>query len=132
MTADDTNAYAGALLDIRRRALGLSIDETASVCDVQGRTVQRWLYEGWRIRPDAWDALGALEDAMHAAVDRALTATLDAGVDQVTLWHYRSAEGREASPHASQLPGGAHAVMVGWLADALEDAGVKVAIEWAD
>lgn len=122
-----------AEFDTRRRTLGLSVDEAAALCGVQDRTVRRWQSGAYPIPDDAEDALERLEDAMERAVDQAVKlAKAEAGRAPVVLHRYRTAEDQARSPHASSLPLGAHAMMIGWAADALAAEGVEVQIGWAE
>lgn len=131
-----------AEFDTRRRTLGLSVDETAALCGVQDRTVRRWQSGATPIPDDAGDALEQLEDAMERAVDQAVKlAKAEAGRMPIALYRYRTAEDQARSAHASSMPPGAlakgglplgaHAMMIGWAADALAAEGVDVRIEWA-
>jgi hypothetical protein len=121
-----------AEFDTRRRSLGLSVDETAALCGVQDRTVRRWQSGASPIPEDATEALGGLEDAMLEAVEQALRLATDMTTSApVVLRRYRTAGDQARSPHASSLPPGAHAMMIGWAADALEAEGIATRIEWA-
>ena len=40
--------------------------------------------------------------------------------------------GVDAAPHATGLPLGAHAMLIGWVADALEDDGHDVEMVWGE
>ncbi len=120
-----------AEFDTRRRLLGLSIEETAEWCGANRVTVQRWTKGQSRIDPRAIDRLEELEDGMAAAVERAV-ATVKNHNGPVPLFRYRSQAAVDAAPHASGMPLGAHAILIGWTADALEDAGHAVEIVWGD
>jgi transcriptional regulator with XRE-family HTH domain len=121
-----------AEFDTRRRMLGLSVEETAGLCGVQDRTIRRWVSGITPIPDDAMSALETLEDAMDEAASNAanLASQQPAGTI-VTLWRYRPATDQAQSPHASSLPLGAHAIMIGWTADILETMDVPCEIHWA-
>lgn len=40
--------------------------------------------------------------------------------------------GVDAAPHAAGMPLGAHAILIGWTADALEAEGIETEIVWGD
>lgn len=122
-----------AEFDTRRRSLGLSVEEAASLCQVQDRTVRRWQSGASPIPDDAAAALQALEDAMLEAVEQAvLFATDRVAAGPVLLWRYRTQADQDRSPHAATLPLGAHAMLIAWTADALAAEGLEVAIEWPE
>lgn len=121
-----------AEFDTRRRLLGLSIQEVADWCEVQRRTVERWISGYSGVAENASARLLDLEDRMTAAVEQAVALASVQKPDSVTLLRYRSQSGLDASPHAAGMPLGAHAIMIGWMADALEDEGMTVAIAWGD
>lgn len=119
--------------DTRRRALGLSVRELAAWHGCTERTVNRRIAGEQMVRDDDAADLDRLEDAMQRAVDEAVAlATGMTAAGPVRLTRYRTAEDQARSPHASSLPLGAHAIMIGWAADALEAEGVRVEIVWAD
>ena len=121
-----------ACFDTRRRLLGLSVQETADWCGVQRKTVQRWA-SGYSDIPDsAIERLIALEDAMSRAVDELVALAAEKGADVIELKRYRDQPGVDASPHAAGMPAGAHAILIGWTSDALEEAGHEVEIIWGD
>ena len=122
-----------AEFDTLRRSLGLSVDETAALCGVQDRTVRRWQSGASTIPDEAEQLLADLEDAMGCAVENVVELASDmTSAGPIVLWRYRTAEAQAASPHASSLLPGAHAMMIGWSADALRAEGIDVRIEWAD
>ena len=110
--------------DTLRRVLGLSVDETAALHGVQdARTVRRW-HDGTRALPDdAMPRLEGLREAMEDEVEQILRTAQG----RTVLTRYRSAA--NLAPH-SDLPPGAHAMMIGWAADALRDQGATVEIVW--
>lgn len=118
--------------DTRRRSLGLSVDETASLCGVQDRTVRRWQSGDSPIPADAAAALDQLEAAMSEAVEQALARATDhVARGPVVLWRYRTQADQDRSPHAATLPLGAYAMMIAWAAKALAAEGMDVSIQWA-
>jgi hypothetical protein len=122
----------GAEYDTRRRLLGLSVEEAARLHGVQDRTIRRWTRGVSPVPDDAALALLDLEDRMEKAVGEAVKlAKAEAGTAPVALYRYRSVEAQTRSPHASSLPLGAHAMLIGWTADALDAEGFGVAIGWA-
>jgi hypothetical protein len=81
---------------------------------------------------DAEATLRDIEERMGEAVDQAvMLAKAGAGRTPVALYRYRSVEAQMRSPHASSLPLGAHAMLIGWTADVLDAEGFDVTIEWA-
>lgn len=129
---------SGARFDTRRRALGLSIAETAVVCSRDGtpvseRTINRWINDVSAVPEDAFEALDRLEERMEATVD-ALTAAADDITMEgpVTVRRYRTAEDLLDSPDDVGLPLGAHAMMIAWLDDRLAADGIETDIVWAD
>lgn len=121
-----------AEFDTRRRLLGLSVEEAADWCGANRTTVQRWVRGKARIHPRAVERLEELEEAMSEAVEQALDLARERGADKITLIRYWTQEALDASPHASGLPLGAHSMMIGWTADALEDDGRAVEIAWSE
>lgn len=123
----------GAEFDIGRRRLGLSIAETAAVCGVTERTVNRWVRDEQDIRPDAWQNLDLLEAMMQAGAEDAVRVACDAtAAGPYRLPHFRTAEAMRRHYPSSPLPYGAQAMMTAWTAEALEDEGIAVEIVWVD
>jgi transcriptional regulator with XRE-family HTH domain len=123
----------GAEFDIARRRLGLSIAETAAVCGVTEKTVNRWMRGEQPIRPDAWHSLDLLEAAMQDAADQAVEIACDAtAAGPFRLPHFRSAEVMRRHYPDSPLPLGAQAMMTAWTAEALEDEGIAAEIVWVE
>lgn len=118
---------ASARFDTYRRFLGLSIAETAGVCGVRPRTVQRWIDEDRDIPDSAWTALDDITDAVGRAVDRIVNEAQRAGA-HATLLRYRTAEAYAESPYAEQMPLGAHALFVTLAHRRLR----KVEIQWGE
>src|ERR1700748_188855 len=109
-----------AEVDTRRRFLGLSVEETAPLCNVADRTVRRWQSGANLIPNDVKDALDDLESRMIAEVE-----TIRANASPpVTL--KRSREGP-----VGDFPAGAHAMLIAWASVDLEIDGFAVRIEWA-
>lgn len=121
-----------AEFDTRRRLLGLSMEETAEWCGANRVTVQRWIKNQSRISPSAIARLDELESRMNAAVEAAVAVARREKPDVVRLLRYRSQAAVDASPHAAGMPPGAHAILIGWKADALEAGGQAFTIEWGD
>ena len=122
-----------AEFDTRRRSLGLSIGEVAALVGVSEKTINNWTRGQTAIPADVVAALGALEDAMAEAVENVVEIATDMTDEgPLVLWRYRTPDDQARSHHASSLPLGAHAMMIGWAADALEAEGVTCVIEWAD
>lgn len=121
-----------AALDTRRRLLGLSIQETADYCGVARRTVERWISGYSTVDDGAAQRLLALEERMAEAVEQAVALAMEQRPTAVALQRYRSQAAVDASPHAAGLPLGAHAILIGWTADALEDEGIGAEIAWGD
>lgn len=121
-----------AEFDTRRRLLGLSIQETADYLGVQRRTVERWISGYSNVTPDALTRLEALERDMNEAVNQALSLARERGADDMVLYRYRSQEAVDASRHAAGMPLGAHAMMIGWASEALENDGHSVTVDWGD
>jgi transcriptional regulator with XRE-family HTH domain len=119
-----------AEFDTRRRLLGLSIEETASWCGVKRRTVERWISGYSEVSDAGVERLEELESCMIKAVERG--AAEAACEDKVVLIRYRSQAALAALPHASGLPAGAHAMMTGWLWEALDHQGADVEIVWGE
>lgn len=117
--------------DTRRRLLGLSLQETADYCGVQRRTVERWCSGYSDIATSAIDRLDGLESQMGAAVDQAVDGARRQPDDTVALLRYRTQAALDASPHAAGLPLGAHAMLIGWIAEAMADLDIAVDIVWA-
>ena len=120
-----------AAFDTRRRLLGLSVEETAEWCGANRVTVQRWIKGQSRIDPKAIVRLGSLESDMIGAVDRAV-AMVAGHPGPVPVSRYRSQAAVDAAPLASGMPLGAHAMLIGWIAYALEDDGHDVEMVWGD
>lgn len=73
---------------------------------------------------------------MDVAVDRAraevrVNARFVVGDAPVPLIRHRTQAQLDASAHARGMPLGAHAMLVGWTADALAGAGVACQIVWS-
>ncbi|MCP4564079.1 MAG: helix-turn-helix transcriptional regulator [Bosea sp.] len=124
----------GAGFDTRRRALGLSISETAAVCGpVNERTVNRWINDHSSVPPDALASLDALEEAMEKAVDRLVAIATDQTMaGPIQIRRYRTQDDLAASPDDIGIPLGAHAMMTAWLDDQLAAQGIETEIVWAD
>lgn len=123
----------GATLDIARRRLGLSIAETADICGVAERTVNRWIREEQDIRPDAWQSLGALESLMVTGMEDAVGIAREVvTAGPFRLLHFRNLEAMRRHYPDTPLPYGAHTMMTSWIAEALEEEGIAVEIVWAD
>ncbi len=119
--------------DTLRRALGLSIEETAALHGVQDRQVRRWNAGTALLPADAMARLVALRDRMHDTVNQLadkVATDVSAGTT-VRLYRYRTQAEHAASPHASTLPFGAHAIMIGWAGEAVHEMGYEVEIVWA-
>jgi hypothetical protein len=121
-----------AEFDTRRRLLGLSIQETSEWCGTQRRTVERWISGYSNVSPSAVLKLDTLKKNMAVAVDGAVKLARFHDASIVSLARYRSQGAVDASPHAAGLPLGAHAILIGWTADALQEAGFEVVIAWSD
>ncbi|RIA37457.1 uncharacterized protein DUF1870 [Hephaestia caeni] len=127
-----------AEFDTRRRALGLSIEEARFVCAHNGkpvdvRQVRRWANGESPVAQNAIDGLNALEWRMEAMVNQLVeTVTKRTMAGPVPLRRYRDQDDLDRSPEGGDLPLGAHAIYVGWAADALAAEGVGVNIVWAD
>lgn len=124
-----------AEFDTRRRLLGLSIQETADYVGAQRRTVERWISGAFNVSESAIERLQGLEDQMNEAVETVLQQTnilskKHGNADEIKLIRYASQETLDASPHATGMPLGSHAIMIGWTADALEAQGWLVVIDW--
>ena len=119
--------------DTRRRLLGLSIQEAADYLGVQRRTVERWISGYSTVDAAAAARLLGLEAAMVRAAEQAVaTVQQVASGAPAVLFRYRSQAAVDASHHAAGLPLGAHAMMIGWTADALEAEGIACEIAWGD
>jgi hypothetical protein len=103
----------------------------AQWCGANRTTVQRWHKGVSRIDPRAAARLDDLENKMAVAVEQATAVAREQKPDVVELIRYRDQASLDASPNAAGLPLGAHAMMIGWLSDALEDKGYEVTIRWA-
>lgn len=124
----------GARFDTRRRALGLSISETAAVCGgVNERTVNRWINGHSPPPEDAWGALEALETTMESAIDKLVEIASDRTMaGPIEVRRYRTQNDLSASQDDFGIPLGAHAMMTAWLDDALAAQGIDTSIVWAD
>lgn len=129
-----------AEFDTRRRLLGLSLRETGLVCHLDSRpvtekSVRRWSEGSLDIPARAIDALIALEERIGEMVDQTVaTVTARSLSGPIVLRRYRDQDELDDSPDgedASLLPLGAHAIYIGWLADALAADGVATQITWA-
>jgi hypothetical protein len=120
-----------AEFDTRRRLLGLNMEETAEWCGANRVTVQRWIKGLSRIDPKAVARLETLENSMIISAENAV-ALIFGHAGPVPLIRYRTQAAVDAAPHASGMPLGAHAILIGWTADALEDVGHEVEIVWGD
>lgn len=121
----------GAEYDTRRRSLGLSIEETAWLHNVNVRQVRRWIREDTPVPASVEARLDELEEMMGRSVDFAVqqaTDRVDAG--PIILFRYISQDVYEASPDKAGLPLGAHAMMISWAAEELRAEGVAVEIRW--
>jgi len=125
---------SGAGFDTRRRALGLSIAETAAVCGgVNERTVNRWINDHSSVPDDAFGALDALEETLERAVDRLVKiATDQTTAGPIIVRRYRTQDDLSMGPDDIGIPIGAHAMMAAWLDHALAARGVDTEIVWAD
>lgn len=124
----------GAEIDTRRRALGLSVAETAKVCGVSERSVSYWLNGGGEPRDpeDVSARLREVEDIMGDLVEAIAEGVSDtAERAHVTLPRYRTQAALDASGDGRGLPLGAHAMMIAWATDDLRADGHVVSIEWA-
>lgn len=124
----------GAELDTRRRALGLSVAETAAVLGVGARTVGYWFAgDGEPSRPDELAArLREVEDTMGDLVDD-LREQIDDEEEcgRVCLRRYRTQAALDAAGIARGLPIGAYSMTVAWAIDDLRGDGHAVTVEWA-
>lgn len=124
----------GAWFDLRRRALGLLVSETAIVCgNVRERTVNRWINDHSPVPADAIEALETLEEKMDASVDRLVKIACDmTDAGPLELRVYRTQEDLSASLDDIGIPLGAHAMMTAWLDAALAAEGIDTRVLWAD
>lgn len=129
---------SGARFDTRRRALGLSVSETATVCGRDGvsvaeRTINRWINDISVIPENAFDALDHLEERMETVVDALVAAATDRSMaGPIVVRRYRTPADLSASPDDVGLPFGAHAMMVAWFDDRLAAEAIETNIVWAD
>lgn len=122
--------YTSALLDTRRRGLGLSVPEMAAWCGVGGeKSVRNWL-NGSNPPRDPASVLARLDDLEHLMLDR-VTAVVDMAAEATDAGPVILYRHREQEPGEDAIPNGAHAVMIQWATEALEDEGIAVQIEWA-
>ena len=123
-----------AELDTRRRLLGLSMSELAGLGGVSDKTANRWVAGDRPVPGDVIDAMIALEDRMQASVDQIVSSlTSRTLVGPVALSRYRTQDDLDESFHGGDgFPLGAHAILIGWAADALEAEGIQTEIFWAD
>lgn len=124
----------GARFDTRRRALGISVSETAAVCGpVAERTVNRWINGHTTIPADAFASLDSLEESMEKAVDKLMQVAIEITMaGPIQIRRYRTQDDLAASPDDFGIPLGAHAMMTAWLDDALAAQGIDAEIVWAD
>lgn len=121
----------GAEYDTLRRSLGLSVEEAAWVHDVNVRQIRRWARDDTPIPADVIARIEGLRGLMEEMVDHAVDQVTDAMErGPIILWRYPDQASYEASPDKAGLPLGAHAMMVGWAADALRAEGVEVDVRW--
>jgi hypothetical protein len=129
---------SGARFDTRRRALGLSIGETAIVCGRAGtpvaeRTINRWINDLSNVPNDAFAALDALEIWMEKTIDRLTQIATDQTMaGPIVVRRYRTQDDLSASGDDLGIPLGAHAMMTAWLDDQLAAQGIATDIVWAD
>ena len=122
-----------AEFDTRRRALGLSLAETAAWCGVQERTAIRWCAGATPIAPTAIARLLDLEDMIAVKVEQLVeTVTKRSMAGPIDLPRYRTADELADSIEGDELPAGAHAIYVAQASDALEAEGITTRIVWAD
>lgn len=121
-----------AEFDTRRRLLGLSVQAAADYCGVNRRTIERWINGDSEMAEEAIERLQELEDRMSAAAEQAVELAREKQAGAVELLRYRSQQAVDASPRAAGLPLGSHAILIGWVADALEAEGVETEIVWGD
>ena len=123
-----------AEFDTKRRMLGLSVDDAAQLCGgVSSRAVNNWMRGEAPIPNDAIQALALLEKQIDNAIDYIVADATDkteSGI--VVLLRYRTQQAFEESQHAAQMPFGAHAILIGLTAQALEAEGIEVEIFWAN
>lgn len=130
----------GAYLDTRRRALGLSISETADWLNTSERGINRWITgspprDPEEIANDLQRLEDLLERLARGFVEQAMDVTASG---PVRLVRFRTQEELDADlgpllarlEPGLRLPLGAHAIMVGWAMDQLADEGIDVEIEW--
>lgn len=118
--------------DTRRRALGLSVRDLAELHGCTERTVNRRLAGEQEVRDRDIDDLDRLEREMDKAVDEALARAKSLKFDgPITLFRYRNPEHFSTSSHVGAMPPGSHAMLISWVADALEAKGYDVEIDWA-
>lgn len=122
-----------AEFDTRRRMLGLSVEDTAQLCGgVSPRAVNNWFRGEAPLPKDAIEALLKLDWQIDNAIESAVRFAQIQRPDIVELKRYRTQKGFESSPHASQMPFGAHAVLIGLTTEALGAEGIATEIVWAD
>lgn len=129
---------SGARFDTRRRALGLSVAETAIVCGREGqpvaeRTINRWINDRSPVPQDAFDALVDLEEEMDLWVSKLVKMAADMTMaGPIQIRRYRTQEHLSGSQDDIDIPLGAHAMMLAWLDYALAVEGIDTEIVWAD
>lgn len=123
----------GAEFDTRRRVLGLSVEDVATLLAVQHRLVQRWIAGSSPVPDFAGEMLDELEDRVSALVDQLVeTLTRRTMAGPVKLLRYRTADDYAESIDGDQLPFAAQPIYVAWAADALAAEGVETTILWND
>ena len=124
----------GAEFDSRRRALGLSISETAAFCaEVEATTVNRWINGRASVPPEALGKLDMLEEFMRMAVGRRVEITADETMSgPVRVHRYRTQEALSASDDAIGIPLGGHEMMTVWLVEKLAGLGITSEVVWAN
>ena len=123
-----------AAYDTLRRSLGLSELDCAEYHQVKARTIRNWCRDSVDIEGPMKELATlsqAIENAEKQAIENA-KSFLRPGDGEIALFRYRTRYGWKASPHASSMPFGAHAILIKRAYDALAAEGFTVRIEWAD